>query len=140
MAGDLSTLRETLSSAVGALSGWRVSTVAPDLFGQDTDHLQHHAYALRLPTTTGTGTERQRPSERWAAATIVEVLWAHRIRGDAQVADYDAGLDAEQDVVKALKGVSSAQMLVEQLDRRVVPEGWMLGTIRLRLLHHYALA
>ena len=139
--GDVSAVRSTISGVIEALDGWMVSRWTPDLFGSDTDTVLHHAFAIGIADTAVHQPEgRQRPSEglRQVESTVV-VFWAHRIRGDNQVADYDAALDAEQDVVKAVKSIATMHILVEQMNRRAGPEGYMLGSIRLRVIHNYAL-
>jgi hypothetical protein len=134
-------LRQAVATAVDALSGWTQSRFPAELFGRDTNSLQHHAFAVHLPDTVPHAREgRQRASEGMWSESAVEVLWAHRIRNDAAVADYDAALEAEQDLAAAVKAIADQYMMVERLSRRTVAPGWLLGTARFRVQHRYSLS
>lgn len=138
---DTSTIRGLVVAAIGALPGWTVSKWGPDLFGRDSDHVLHHSYVVSVPETALNPREqRQRVSEGLLVESFVEVSWAHRLRGDAQSADYDAMLDAEQDLVGAVRAISTEHVLVERMSRRSVAEGWILSTARFKAVHLYALA
>jgi hypothetical protein len=140
--GDFATLRSTLSTALAALDGWTVSKWAPDLFGRDTDHILHHAFAIHIPESVpaaGNGRQRVSPDSVLIMETAVEVLWAHRLRGDAQVADGDEATDAEQLVVQTLFALIGQHIKLERLGRRAAPQGWILGVSRFTVTHRYAL-
>lgn len=141
MGADTSGIRGLVSDAIGALDGWTVSRWGPDLFGRDTDHLMHQSYCVEVPETAVMAADgRQRVSEGLLVESTVLVRWAWRLRGDAQSADYDASLDAEQDIAGAARGITTAHVLVGSMTRTSRPEGWVLGTVRLRAIHRYALA
>lgn len=138
---DTSTMRQAITAAIEGLSGWSVSRFAPELFGRDVDQLQHHAFAVAVPDTSDHPRDgRQRVTEGLLVTSTVSVSWAHRLRGDAQVADYDAALDAEQDLVGAVRAISAKHVLVQRMTRKAVPEGWVLGTATFQVIHRYALA
>lgn len=138
--GDVAEAVGLVVAAVELLDGWRVSRFAPELFGRDTSTLAHHAFAVGAPGTEAHPRDgRQRPSEGLLVTSTLEVAWAHRLRADAQQADYRAALDAEQDMVGACKGITTAHITVVRMTRRAVPEGWVLGTVTLAVLHRYAL-
>lgn len=141
MAGSAATVRQAIATSLAALPGWTQSRWVLDEFGADTDHTLHHTFVVRIGDTTAHQPEgRQRASEGlWSVESPVLVLWAHRLRGDSQVADYDAALDAEQLLVKAIKAVAGLHILIEQMSRRAGPEGFVLGQVRLRVVHNYAL-
>lgn len=142
MSGDVATVRSTISAAiVGGPQGWVLSKWTADQFGSDSDTVLPHAYAVGISDTSVHQPEgRQRASEglRNVESTAV-VSWAHRIRGDNQVADYDSALDAEQDLVKRIKTITNLHIFFEQFSRRAGPEGYLLGQVRLRVVHNYAL-
>lgn len=138
--GDVATARQAVIAAVSALDGWNLSRFAHELFGRDVAQIQHHAFSVGVPTTEVHPRDgRQRVSEGLLTPSTVEVVWAHLLRGDAQSADYDAALDAEQAMVSAVKGISDQHVMVVRMTRRAVPEGWVLGTVTFTVLHRYAL-
>ena len=139
----VATVRSRVSSALDSLGGWSESRWGYELFGRDTDHLQHHAFAVGVPDTSVHVREgRQRPSDGALVETTVEVAWAHRLTLDAQVSAYDAALAAEQQAIQAVLAISRSDLhiVLDRMSRRVAPEGWVLGTLRFRALHRYALA
>ena len=136
--GDVATIRQLVIDVVGALADWRLSTFAPEFFGRDPDTVSHHTYAVGTPATEPRD-PRQGLVEGALVTTTVELQWAHRLRADAQSEDYAAGCDAEQDLVKAVVGISSQHVLVARLTRTAKLEGWMTGTATFNVLHRYAL-
>lgn len=140
MAGDLVTIRLAIRTAL-AVDGWTVSRWTADQFGKDTDSVLHHAFALSTPDTVAKQPEGvQRRSEGLRNVdTAAYVLWAHRIRGDNQVADEDAAIEAEQDLAARIKAIVGLHILFEKFSRRAGPEGFLLGRIELRVTHNYAL-
>jgi len=140
---DTSTVRAAVTAAITAITGagWTVSRFSPDQFGKDTDRIMHHAFVVAIPESTPHARDgRQRVSEGLLVESTVDVSWAHRLRGDAQAADYDAMLDAEQSIVGAIRAISDAHVLIVGMSRRAGPEGFILGSVRAKILHRYALA
>lgn len=140
---DTSTVRAAVTAAITAIAGggWTVSRFSPDQFGKDADRIMHHAFVVAIPESTPHSRDgRQRVSEGLLVESTVEVSWAHRLRGDAQSADYDAMLDAEQTLVGAVRGISDTHVLIVGMNRRAGPEGFVLGTVRLKVVHRYSLA
>lgn len=141
MAVSTSTVRQAVVEAVSALDGWTNSRFAPDLFGRDTDNLSHHSFSVGTPDSSVNSRDgKQGLSDGFLASTTVEVRWAHRLRGDAQSDDYDAALDAEEDLVQAVVGISSEHVLVQRLARKADPSGWILGTATFSAVHRYPLS
>lgn len=140
MAGDVAAIRDLVISAIDALSGWTPSRFAPEFFGKDTDNLSHHSFAVAVTSTEPLPNQTQSLAYGTNVFSTVEVQWAHRLRGDAQSADYDAGCDAEQDIVKACVGISSQHVLLQRLTRTAKAEGWIMGTATFRVQHRYSLA
>lgn len=138
--GDVATVRQAVIAVIALLDGWTLSRFAFELFGRDTDQLTHHAFSVGVPETADHPRDgRQRVAEGLLVTSTVEVKWAHRLRADAQSNDYDAALDAEQQLVAAVKGISDKHVLVVRMTRRAVPEGWVLGSVTFTILHRYAL-
>lgn len=140
MATDTSSIRALVIAAVDALSGWTPSRFAPELFLRDTDNLSHHAFAVGVTGTSPSSKDRQSLTDGMLVESTVEVRWAHRLRGDAQSADYDAALDAEQAMVAAVVGISSRHILVQRLTREARAEGWVTGVATFLVQHRYSLA
>jgi hypothetical protein len=140
VSGSLTTIRQAMRTAIAG-AGWTVSRWTADQFGADTDSVLHHAFALATPDSVMKQPEgRQRASEGLRNVdTAVNILWAHRIRGDNQVADEDAAMDAEQELAARIKAITGIHILFERMSRRAGPEGWLLGRIELRVTHIYAL-
>lgn len=138
--GDVATIRDLIISAVDAINGWTPSRFAPDFFGKDTDNLSHHSFSVAVTSTEPLPAQTQSLVHATNVFSMVEVQWAHRLRGDAQSADYDAACDAEQALVKACVGISSQHVLLARLVRSAKLEGWVMGTATFRVLHRYSLA
>lgn len=140
MAATPRDLVEAIAAGVGALDGWTRSRWAPGLFGRDTDRLMHRAFAVGAPETSPDAREqRQIAAQGMWSGTVIEIEWAHRLRGDAQAGDYSEALDTEVDLVGAVMAITSQAALVQRLTRRAVPEGWVLGVARFTLPHRYSL-
>lgn len=139
---SVSAVRQRVAAAVEAISGWTESRHAWASFGRDTDSLVHHSFSIGTPTTDVLPEQRQRRSEGALVETVVEVSWAHRLRGDAQVSDTDAALAAEAGLITTLMGVSQADchIVLEGAEREVEGDGtWLVGTVTVRAVHRLAL-
>lgn len=140
MAGSVATARGIITDVIAALDGWNVSRCAPDQFSKDTDAYAHKSFVVGCPETQPHARDgRQRVAEGLLVTTPFEIGWMYRIRGDAQAADYDNGLDAEQELVSAVKAISGEHITVGPLRRRTVPQGFMIGAASISMLHRYAL-
>tara|TARA_Y100000310_G_scaffold219603_1_gene221001 strand:- start:305 stop:739 length:435 start_codon:yes stop_codon:yes gene_type:complete len=138
----IKTIRARLATALEAASGWNESVYAFEMFGRDVQQLLHQSFAVGVPSSAAhTSDGRQRLSEACYLEDQVQIAWAYGMRADNQVADYDLALDAEQVAVQTILAVSRADLhlVLTGMDRRTVPEGWVLGTITFRALHRYAL-
>ena len=138
MAGSVATLRGLVIAAIDGLSGWTHSRWVPELFGADANSLMHHAFAVAVPESTAFE-QRQRVAEGLYVDSVIEVRWAHRLRGDAQSTDYDGMLDAESAMIAAVLGITAARITSTSLTRAAVAEGWVVGTARFRCAHRIAL-
>lgn len=140
MAHDVAIVRQTVVAAIGAVNGWKESSWPADLFGRDTAMILHHTFAVGIASTTPHSRDaRQRVAEGLLVTSTVVVSWAHRLRGDAQIGDYDAALDAERDVVGVVMRIANMHVTLQELSRSTRTEGWVLGTITFSILHRYSL-
>lgn len=142
--GATATVRRAILAAVAGAGGgaeaWRPSVFLPSLEGAELDGALHRSASVEIAETAPHAREgRQRAADGMLVQHTVLVRWAHRIRGDAVSSDYDAALDAEQQLVRALVAISVEHVLVSRLQRRLAPEGWLLGTITLSVTGRYAL-
>lgn len=140
MPTDTSTLRGAIVAAIEAL-GWTASRFAPDLYGRDAEQLVHHGFSVTIPDTAPVSREtRQRVSEGLLVQSVVEIRWAHRLRADSQIGDYDEALNVEQELIGAVRGIAAHHVTVTRITRRADPSGWVLGVATFTATHRYALA
>jgi len=122
--------------------GWRPSRFVPDLFGKDTDQIAPRVFSVGVGTSTPIG-DRQRVAVGTVVETLLSVRFAWRIRADAQLTDYDAALDAEEDLLAAVMSTSLVNLHI-RLDsiptRTVFSDGnWYMGELLFRTEHRLAL-
>lgn len=130
-------------------AGWRESTRVVDLFGQDARSLVHLAFAVGVLGTVPHALDRQSSrggtSIRGAVvATGVVVRWAHRLRTDAHVEDYDAALVAQEALVAAVLAVDANPELGVRLLQLRRPEvagdgTYLLGSVEFEVVHRLRL-
>ncbi len=141
-----SDIRSRIAEAVRqGLGGWTESRFAFGLLGKDARSVVHQAYAVGIGTTTPASLDRQRTSVGSVATTSVTVRFAYRIRGDAQVADTDAALDAGHDLVAAVMAVDRdpglSVTLVRMSGPTVAGDGtFALAEVEFSVLHRLALS
>lgn len=132
----------TIASALSG-DGWRPSRFVPELFARDSDQISPRMYSVGVQSTRPIG-DRQRATVGTVVETMVVVRFAWRLRADAQVADYDAALDAEAEVLEAVMATPLTDLHI-RLDtipqRRVFTDGaWFLGELLFRAEHRLALS
>lgn len=135
-------VRARVAAILEALGGWTESRFHPDLFGFDTSSLAHHSFAVRTGTTEVYGGERPKLKSPAVVTTTIEILFAHRLRGDAQVVDGDSATDAEQTAVKAVHAASRVDLHLafQGIGRELRGDGtWHVATIRFQAVHNYDL-
>lgn len=138
-------LRQRIQSRItGALEsqGWKPSRYIHDLFGRDTDQITPRAFSVGVLSTTPVG-DRQRLGAGTYVSTDISVKFAWRLRGDAQVADYDQALTAEEDLLVAIMGTSLANLHIQldSIPTRATAAGgqWFLGELIFRTEHRLPL-
>jgi len=138
----LSALRQRLAVVLEAVAGVTESRYPYELFGRDFEQVTHKGFAVGITSSDmHDGDNRQRLSEGALVESVVEVAWAYRLRVAGQRDSYDAALDHEQVLIKALLAASRADLhiRVTGMARRTVPEGWVLGVTRYAAITRYAL-
>jgi hypothetical protein len=123
---------------------WTPSRFPYELFPNDTQHLQHHAFAVgAMQTEIHSPVEMKRGAAGALCWTTLGIRWAHRMRGAAQLDDYHASLDAEADLLVAINATSRTDLsglLFETAEREVQPDGlWLIGEMTWKVLHRIAL-
>lgn len=136
-------IRSRVAAAIEAVTGWSESPTVYDRFPDATRQVAHLGFAVGVPDTTTLAQDRQRPANGVYAFTVVGVRWTHRLRADAQVADYDAACQAELDMVAAVMGMTRNPGLAPRLrsaNRSVVADGtYVLGSAIFDVSHTYPL-
>ena len=140
----VATVRQRVATALEAVSGWTESRFAPPIFGRDSAQLVHHAFTVDPATTSPLDADRrQRVADGVEAVTGLTVRFAHRLRGDNQVADFDAALAAEHTVIKTALAISRSDLhiIFAAVERRAVSDAGdlFLGAVRFTALHRLAL-
>lgn len=155
MARALSEIRRCISATLTARLGdaaipapdhgaWRESAYPfdrfPGLMG-DTRDVEHHAFAVGILTPTTPMPGPQRPPG-FVVETPVGVRWTSRVTGDGALDDYDAALDDEVAIVRAVLDTEPTQAfnirLTSIATRRVLADVPLyLGEARFLVQHHY---
>lgn len=145
----VSALRQRVAAVVSALtspSQWRESSWAFDAFPADPGRFAHLTFAVGVPQSDFDELEgsRRRLTTGGLTGTDVVVRWVFRLKADGTaIASYDAALDAEAALVKALMAASRTDLHlgVTRLSRRGAGDGeWLLCETALTAVHQYALS
>lgn len=145
MAIAVKTIRQRVSTAVDAVTGFSESKQPHGVFGRDPASVLHKRYAVGCPRTT-TVKDRQSLTDGAIVRTSVMVTYAHRVKPKDQQDSYDSALDAEAAIIKAVMADSGTltelQLSLSGVPRRQVdPAGeWIVGEIEFSSLHVLALA
>ena len=145
MAIAVKTIRQRVSTVVDAVSGFSESTTPHGVFGRDPSSVLHLRYAVGCPRSTVVG-GRQKGIDGALVRTTVAVTYAHRVKPKDQQSSYDAALDAEAEIIKAVMAdtgtLTELQISLAGVpSRQVDPAGeWILSEIEFQSLHILALA
>ena len=154
MAGPASPkqVRQMVRNAINAAlssSGWRESRHPYDMltpsYLPDGREIEHRGYAVGMLSSRFTSEMRQRNQTSTLATSIVGVRWAYRLRADSPPTngDYDAALDAQQDLVAAVRGMietQGQQGRITTASQMVGPDGLAsFGELAIEIIHHYPL-
>lgn len=138
--------RQHVAAAIDAglgASGWQESTVPWDLFASiEGENLLHKCYAVGAIQSQPQNLDRQRLAEGVYQATTVSVRWSYQLSALDQLTVYDAGLDAELEILQAVMAdaLKNSFHVKYNSARRVVDEdGYMLGELIFSVHHSLAL-
>jgi len=142
----LSEVRQAVATAIATAlgaSGWRESDDVFDHFGRggDGEGRGHMSYAVGIPASTALK-DRQRKSEGALSDTTVKVRWAWGVAALDKIASQDDGLDAGQDVLNAVETIQATEefgLIYVSSTQTVDEEGWLIGEITFRAIHHLPL-
>ncbi len=138
-----SAIRQRVAAGLDAISGWTEGKYPYDVFGRDASTLAHLGFAVGLPESEWTD-DRQKLSRGTRTRTTVGVRFTARIKPKDQVASYDTALDAEQDAIEAVMGVSYTDLhlrLTDRATREVIEPGeWILVNLIFEAAHRIALS
>jgi len=140
-----SEIRGSIATTLEALSGWTESRWVYDFMAYDASTEIHQTFALGVGATNPTAPTGGRRKAVVEAETEILVRYLWRIRGDAAITDYDAALDAGDDLLVAIH--ANWPLYTHVIFRGVLPrfvpielEGrYFIGEIRLGVKHAYAL-
>lgn len=120
--------------------GWAESRQVGDVFPLDPHGTAHHAFAVTIPTTIPIPRDRQRRDEGAVATSTIILRWAHDLRPDGQVTDYDEALDAEATVIAAALTAYHLRPSLTSAKRAVIGDGTVVvGTVEMSLTHSWTI-
>lgn len=142
-----SELRALVAAEIAALGDpWLESSWAYDLFPQaEGAGVAHGAFAVGIPASVSPnaieGSARKRGAVGGLANSRVMVRFLWGIRSESQVADADAGFDAEDELRTAVLATSyDGHISIVRSDRALVGDGtWLLVTLEFAATHRIAL-
>lgn len=152
MTATITEIRQAIATAIASTLGpeIRESVYAPSLIGRDGTGAQGEFFSVDVPRTDLSVDARQRVSNPdgtgFGAVSEVVVRYLRRQRPDAAVADYDATLDEEAQLLYAIQqvtdwsGIKSTPFVCSELSREIFGEGstaWLLVTVRGSVRHRY---
>ena len=143
MSVSVANVRTAIAAQVATVSGFKQMRIPPEYMGRTQNTIAHKGYVVSVETSRDSG-ERQRRVVGTYVETTARVSFAYRLRPkSAYPTDYDACLDAEEDVINACLSSYSAfdyaqgiSIRFNQSTRRVVNSTeWMMCDITFTVLH-----
>jgi hypothetical protein len=102
MPQSLSSIRKAIATKIETLSGFKESKHTPDFFGRTENTVAHKAFSISVASSTAME-ERQRRAVGVYLTTPMQVIFSYRLRPlDIYPTDYDASLDAEEQVINKI--------------------------------------
>jgi hypothetical protein len=140
-------LRQAVAAAIAAIGDpWAESAWAYDTFPRaEGAVIAHGMFAVGVPSSVTPnaleGSARKRGDVGGLANTRVMVRFLWGIRAESAVADFDAGLEAEDVVRVAVLGITLAgHISIARSDRMIVGDGtWLLVTLEFATTHRLVL-
>lgn len=152
MTVEVSEVRQHVAGMIDAAlaaSGWVESPVVYDAFGTGVSgERAHESYAVGCPSTDYYVPDAPKPRQKEAVGQLVQtdvgIRMLYEIGSGKQVADYDAALDAEREVLNAISAAPRAPGLHLVLSRiptvRTVEDGWFSAELHITATHRIALS
>lgn len=130
---SVSDVRQRVAAALEAVPTWAESRWGLDLLGRDPKFTGNRLFAVGVSdTSVSPSAQRQKRSEGALVESIVQIRWLWQLRLDDQIASMDEALDGEHSLIVALAGISldDLHLIFQRAERRVTPEGWVVGTLQ----------
>ena len=134
-------IRQRVAAAIGSDSEWREAPLAWGLYGRDPAQIGPHRYAVGVPDSRNRDPRPERNSPQAMAwfETTVAVRWSWTVPVTDNVAGYDAGLQAQNEIIASIydmsrKGIpgftlTSARRAIEATGK------YLLGDLTFLALH-----
>lgn len=138
---SLSAVRQRVAAAIDSAlggGGWQESGDPYDQFGQGDGERLHESYAVGIPSTSALQ-DRQKVAEGVLSDTNVRVKWAFNLSALDQVVAYDSALEAGDAVLAAVMAIQQSEdmhLVYQSGTHPVDADGWMLGDLSFRVIHH----
>ena len=124
---------------------WRESTMPWDLHGTlEGEGLLHQSYSVGIPSSAVEDLDGDRQVLATGVYTVstVNVRWLYNLGAARQVEDYDAMLGAEARIIRGIMAAHrgpSIHLTFVSANRRLNPDGWVVGDITIYAYHMLAL-
>ena len=137
----LSQIRQSVAAQIATLPGFIQTSWPPQYIGRTPNQLAHLAYSVACTSSTSRES-RQQMAVGVYAETLVEVIFAYRLRPSSKLTDIDNALDKEQNVIAAClasyASINAGMQISYQRSARSFPESieYMLITMEFVSYHH----
>jgi hypothetical protein len=137
MSQSFAQVRSLIAAKVDALSGFNLVKMPPQYFGRVANTLAHKGFTVDVKSSQDSGERQRRVGPMMQS--IVNVSFAYRLRPkDMYPTDYDAALDAEEDVIRACLSSYTADIQIRYVrSTRVVQQTleYAIHNIEFSVLH-----
>ena len=122
MSQTFAQVRSLMAAKVSALSGFNLVKMPPMFFGRVANTLAHKGFTVDIRSSQDSGERQRRVGPM--LQSIVVISFAYRLRPkDMYPTDYDAALDAEEDIIRACLSSYNADLQVRYVrSTRVVQQ------------------
>lgn len=136
-----STIRQRVASAVAALDDYTESVHDYDHIGEDPNSYRNKSFAVGC-LSSAPSNSRQRLTEGALVHTLIGVRSTYKLRPKDRITSVDEALDGQGDIIKAVMGMSVADLNLEVAELRR-PAGiggeWFFVESIFRIQHFLAL-
>ena len=133
-------LRQRTAAALASVAGFTASPLVWDNFARTAGSALHRGFAVGVPSSVWTQNGRQRSTVGSLDETTIAVRYARKLRIKDQNASFDEGLDDERSLIKAVTGMSRADLTglvyVNTPRREVLDDGeWLVVDVNFAAQH-----